>query len=101
MEGHQMKFRYGNVVLGVAATLCLSTMAFAGGPGEEDATESPAAAPAPAACPEPADEGFLGDWLPGGFSASLALMSDYSFRGISQTQTGFAAQGGVTYKTPI
>jgi uncharacterized protein (TIGR02001 family) len=101
MEGHQMKFRYGNVVLGVAATLCLSTMAFAGGPGEEETTEETAtAAPAPAAAVEE-DEGFLGDWLPGGFSASLALMSDYSFRGISQTQTGFAAQGGVTYKTPI
>lgn len=96
-----MKFRYGNVVLGVAATLCLSTMAFAGGPGEpESAEEAPAAAPAPAAAVEE-DEGFLGDWLPGGFSASLALMSDYSFRGISQTQTGFAAQGGVTYKSPI
>src|SRR5688572_2796858 len=96
-----MKFRYGNVVLGVAAALCLSTSAFAGGPGEDETEETPAAAPAPAAAVEEEEEGFLGDWLPGGFSGSVSLMSDYSFRGISQTQTGFAAQGGATYKSPI
>jgi uncharacterized protein (TIGR02001 family) len=95
-----MKFRYGNAVLGVAAALVLSTNAFAGGPGEDETEEAPAAAPAVAEVVEE-DEGFLGDWLPGGFSGSVSLMSDYSFRGISQTQTGFAAQGGATYKSPI
>jgi uncharacterized protein (TIGR02001 family) len=95
-----MKFRYGNEVLAVAAALVLSTNAFAGGPGEDETEEAPAAAPATAAVEEE-DEGFLGDWLPGGFSGSVSLMSDYSFRGISQTQTGFAAQGGATYKHDI
>lgn len=97
-----MKFRYHNVVLGVAAgvaaALCLSSTAFAGGPGEdESAEEAPAAAPAVAEAPAE-EEGFLGDWIPGTFSGSVSLMSDYSFRGLSQTQTGFAAQGGVTWK---
>jgi uncharacterized protein (TIGR02001 family) len=97
-----MKFRYGNVVLGVAAAMVLSSNAFAGGPGEDETEESPGAAPpvAEVAVVEE-EEGFLGDWLPGGFSGSVSLMSDYSFRGISQTQTGFAAQGGATYKSPI
>jgi len=44
------------------------------------------------------EEGYLGDWIPGTFSGSVSLMSDYSFRGISQTQTGFAAQGSATWK---
>ena len=96
-----MKFRYGKAVLGVAAALVLSTNAFAGGPGEDETEEAPAAAPAPAAVEEVEEEGYLGDWLPGGFSGSVSLMSDYSFRGLSQTQTGFAAQGGATYKSPI
>jgi len=41
-----MKFKYGNVVLAVATALFLSSTAFAGGPGEEAAAETPAAAPA-------------------------------------------------------
>ena len=103
MEGHQMKFRYHSVVLGVAAgvaaALCLSSTAFAGGPGEEEsAEEAPAAAPAVAVVEVVEEEGFLGDWIPGTFSGSVGLLSDYAFRGISQTQTGFAAQGGVTWK---
>jgi len=99
MEGHQMKFRYHNVVLGVAAAMCLSSTAFAGGPGEdESAEEAPAAAPAVAVVEVEEEEGFLGDWIPGTFSGSVGLVSDYSFRGISQTQTGFAGQGGITWK---
>lgn len=95
-----MKFRYGNAVLAVAAALVLSTNAFAGGPGEDETEEAPAAAPATVEVVEE-EEGFLGDWLPGGFSGSVSLMSDYSFRGLSQTQTGFAAQGGATYKHDV
>ena len=97
MEGHQMSFRYRSVVLGVATALCLSSTAFAGGPGEEETEEKPSATPA-AEEASAEEEGFLGDWIPGTFSGSVGLVSDYSFRGISQTQTGFAAQGGVTWK---
>jgi len=92
-----MSFRYRSVVLGVATALCLSSTAFAGGPGEEETEEKPSAPPA-AEETKAEDEGFLGDWIPGTFSGSVGLVSDYSFRGISQTQTGFAAQGGVTWK---
>lgn len=74
-----MKFKYGNVVLAAATALCLSSTAFA-----DD---------------EPGVK--LGDWMPGTLSGSLTLISDYSFRGISQTRTDFALQGSVTWKHEI
>jgi hypothetical protein len=36
-------------------------------------------------------------WLPGGLSGNVAVYSDYSFRGISQTQRDAAIQGGVDW----
>ena len=92
-----MSFKYGEVVLGVATALCLSQTAWAGGPGEEETEETVTSAPAASVVVEE-EEGFLGDWIPGTFSGSFTMISDYSFRGVSQTQTGFAAQGGFTWK---
>lgn len=37
------------------------------------------------------------DWLPGGLSGNVAVYTDYSFRGISQTGRNMAAQGGIDY----
>lgn len=94
-----MSFKYLNVAVGVATALCLSSTAFASGPGEEEtAEESPAPVAAAAEPAAPEEEGFLGDWIPGTFSGTVATFSDYSFRGVSQTQTGFAGQLGVTWK---
>jgi uncharacterized protein (TIGR02001 family) len=36
-------------------------------------------------------------WLPGGLSGNVAVYSDYSFRGISQTRRNAAIQGGVDW----
>jgi hypothetical protein len=37
------------------------------------------------------------DWLPGGFSGNAAVYTDYSFRGVSQTQRDMAGQWGIDY----
>ncbi|HYC54219.1 MAG TPA: TorF family putative porin, partial [Candidatus Binatia bacterium] len=102
-----MKLEYGKVCLG-AATVALSTAmilgpaqwASAGAYGEDEETsEAPAAAPASKAEAEVEEEEdeFLG-FIPGTVSGSVTLISDYSFRGVSQTQRDFALQGGVTWK---
>lgn len=54
------------------------------------------AAPAADAAAAPAEE-QPGDWLPGAFSGSVALTSNYMFRGISQTNNEPAIQGALTY----
>ena len=36
-------------------------------------------------------------WLPGGLSGNVAIYSDYSFRGVSQTQRDAAIQGGLDW----
>jgi len=40
---------------------------------------------------------LIGDMIPGEFSANVTLTSDYSFRGVSQTQEGPALQGGIDW----
>jgi uncharacterized protein (TIGR02001 family) len=37
------------------------------------------------------------NWLPGGLSGNVAFVTDYSFRGISQTGRDFALQGGIDW----
>ena len=37
------------------------------------------------------------DWLPGGFSGNAAVYTDYSFRGVSQTNRDMAGQWGIDY----
>jgi uncharacterized protein (TIGR02001 family) len=44
-----------------------------------------------------AEEEEKGDWLPGEFSATVALTSDYIFRGVSQTDHEPALQGSIGY----
>jgi uncharacterized protein (TIGR02001 family) len=36
-------------------------------------------------------------WLPGGLSGNVAIYTDYSFRGVSQTQRDMAIQGGLDW----
>jgi len=36
-------------------------------------------------------------WMPGGFSGNIAYVTDYSFRGVSQTQRDMAVQGGIDW----
>ena len=36
-------------------------------------------------------------WLPGGLSGNVAIYTDYSFRGVSQTQRDMAIQGGIDW----
>ena len=36
-------------------------------------------------------------WLPGGLSGNVAIVTDYSFRGVSQTGRGMAFQGGIDW----
>ncbi len=74
-----MRFKYSNVVLGAAAVLCLA---------------------APVRAEEEAPKKLL-DQIPGTFSGSFTLISDYSFRGISQNKTNLALQGGLTWKHDV
>jgi uncharacterized protein (TIGR02001 family) len=43
------------------------------------------------------EEAETKSWLPGGLSGNVAVYSDYSFRGVSQTQRDMALQGGIDY----
>lgn len=43
------------------------------------------------------EEGFIDSLLPGEFSGGSALVTDYRFRGISQTDEGPAIQGNIDY----
>jgi uncharacterized protein (TIGR02001 family) len=44
-----------------------------------------------------AEEEEKKNWLPGGLSGNVAFVTDYSFRGISQTGRDFAIQGGIDW----
>jgi uncharacterized protein (TIGR02001 family) len=37
------------------------------------------------------------DWFPGSLSGNATIITDYSFRGVSQTDRGFAYQGGIDW----
>lgn len=60
--------------------------------------DDPAPAPAPAAA---AADGDTAPPAPVTFSGSATLVSDYRFRGISQTNKHFAIQGGLTATTSV
>ncbi|MGN6819813.1 MAG: TorF family putative porin [Sphingomonas sp.] len=70
-----------------------------------DATAAPTSAtaavddPSPAPAPVAAADGDTAPPPPVSFSGSATLVSDYRFRGISQTNKHFAVQGGLTATT--
>jgi uncharacterized protein (TIGR02001 family) len=64
--------------------------------GESSSEPTPSEEPASEQTPE-AEEGTPGDWLPGTFSGSVALTSNYIDRGISNTDNDPAIQGYLEY----
>jgi uncharacterized protein (TIGR02001 family) len=64
--------------------------------GESTSEPTPSEEPTPEE-PARAEEGTPGDWLPGTFSASVALTSNYVDRGISNTDNNPAIQGYLEY----
>lgn len=44
-----------------------------------------------------AEEPAPDDWVPGEFSGNVTLISDYVFRGVSQTRESFALQAGIDW----
>lgn len=60
--------------------------------GEADATET-----AEQVKTEDKDAAEKTSWLPGGLSGNVAIYSDYSFRGVSQTKRNAAIQGGIDW----
>jgi uncharacterized protein (TIGR02001 family) len=64
--------------------------------GESSSEPTPSEEPASEQTPE-AEEGTPGDWLPGTFSGSVALTSNYIDRGISNTDNSPAIQGYLEY----
>lgn len=68
-------------------TICASGVAMAQG------TPDPATAPAP-------EKETWNAPFGGSFTASIGLFTDYSYRGISQTQREIAVQGSFGYETP-
>ena len=80
-------------------------------PGDADAAEAPAAedagdeAPVEAAdaAADPANDAEADEesWLPGEVSANVALVSDYIFRGITNTDHNPAIQGGLSYSVDV
>jgi uncharacterized protein (TIGR02001 family) len=44
-----------------------------------------------------AEEGVMDDIIPGEFSGTVSFITDYTFRGISQTGEGVALQGSIDY----
>jgi uncharacterized protein (TIGR02001 family) len=64
--------------------------------GESTSEPAPSEEPASEEIPK-AEESAPGDWLPGTFSASVALTSNYVDRGISNTDNDPAIQGYLEY----
>lgn len=78
-----------------AAVPAASTATDSGTPAAVATVDDPAPAPAAAA------EGDTAPPPPVTFSGSATLVSDYRFRGISQTNKHFAMQGGLTATTSV
>jgi uncharacterized protein (TIGR02001 family) len=76
---------------GILAGAALFAMVARVGAEEPADTAEAAAQPAEEAAPEKKD------WLPGDLSGNVGLFSDYSFRGVSQTQRNMALQAGLDW----
>ena len=68
-------------------------------PTQQAQTPTPGQGPAPTANEPPPKEKWNGPFG-GSFTATFAAATDYSYRGISQTQRQVAVQPSVTYETP-
>lgn len=51
-----------------------------------------------AVAPSFADDEEKEDWLPGSLSGNVSVVTDYSFRGLSQTNKNMALQGGIDWE---
>lgn len=67
---------------------------------QADSEGSPAADEADASAAEPADA-CIAKWLPGELCADVVLVSDYIFRGITNTDHNPAIQGGLSYTVDV
>lgn len=83
--------RIASVVCGLLAVFATAATAQEPG-GEAESTET---AKEIKAEDEAAEEPT--GWLPGGLSGNVAVVTDYSFRGVSQTQRDMAVQGGIDW----
>ena len=86
--------RIASIVFSVLAIY--ATHAWAQGEQEPGGTADTAAT-APEVKAEDAAAAEKTSWLPGGLSGNVAIYTDYSFRGISQTKRDMAIQGGIDY----
>jgi uncharacterized protein (TIGR02001 family) len=86
---------------GLAAVLALATAlpcaAFAEEAAEVEAVAEAEATAEPAAAEAAKEE----DKIPGKFSGNFSLVTDYSFRGVSQTGREIAIQGGIDWEHEI
>jgi len=64
---------------------------------QEPGGEAERVKPAPEVKAEEAAVAKKTSWLPGGLSGNVAVYTDYSFRGVSQTGKDMALQGGIDY----
>jgi uncharacterized protein (TIGR02001 family) len=74
-----------------------ATQVFAQGGEQEPGGEADQPETAPEVKAEDAAAAKPTGWLPGGLSGNVAIYSDYSFRGISQTKRDAAIQGGIDW----
>lgn len=89
------------IILRIASVVSVGTLLGAGavwGQQEQDPVGErlPTAAEVKAT-EEAAEEAEKTSWLPGGLSGNVAVYTDYSFRGVSQTSRNMALQGGIDY----
>jgi uncharacterized protein (TIGR02001 family) len=84
------------IATATAAVLTLTATPTANAQSPPPAQSPSPAQSAPPANPPPAWTGPFG----GTFNANFAVVTDYSYRGISQTYRNFAAQAGFGYETP-
>jgi uncharacterized protein (TIGR02001 family) len=103
--GVVMLFKKSAVLASALITMCAASVAQAQGtpnPQTVEVTPTPQVAqgtPDPATSAPPEKESWKAPWG-GTFTAGFAVLNDYSYRGISQTQRQIAVQAAFGYETP-
>ena len=89
-------------IVGTAAGLAMCATAGMMDVASAQDTQIQAQAPAPAAAPAPTapEKETWKAPFGGSFTATIAALNDYSYRGISQTQRQVAVQASAVYETP-